>query len=61
MLIIGRPKNTEDYVGVDSDTSVTLHLNGFLPKYKYELYYYEKTKELIDFMRNKNLIERRMK
>jgi len=61
MLITDKPKNIDNYVEVSEEISVFLHFNGFTPRYRYNgLYYFKRTNELIDFMIDKNMIERRM-
>ena len=57
MIIRGTPKNKDNYILVDSETTLVLHKNGFIPMYIDESgIYYKKNKEILDFMerRNKN-------
>lgn len=51
MLFLQKPKNPHLYCIVNSEQSQILHKNNFIPKYFYDnMYYYVKTKELIEFM-----------
>jgi len=48
-MILGKPKNLDDYICVDSKTSLILHEFGFIPEYRevyYDKIYYIKTEEL---------------
>ena len=56
MIIRGTPKNKDNYILVDSETTLVLHKNGFIPMYIDENgVYYKNNKEILDFM------ERRIK
>lgn len=56
MIIRGTPKNKNNFILVDSETTLVLHSNGFMPMYIDENgIYYKKNKEILDFM------ERRIK
>ena len=60
MILRQEPKNIGGLVMVDSDTSKTLHKNGFSPKFispNGNYIFYVKTKELAEFMQNNNLKE----
>lgn len=51
MIIRGTPKNKDNYILVDSETTLVLHKNGFIPMYIDESgIYYKKNKEILDFM-----------
>ena len=57
MIIRETPKNKDNFILVDSETTLVLHKNGFIPMYIDESgIYYKKNKEILDFMerRNKN-------
>ena len=61
MIIRNTPKNSDDYIVVDSNTSIILHKNGFYPRFisvKNNEYfiYYVKSDEILDFMQNNNLV-----
>jgi hypothetical protein len=52
------PKNPQDYVIVNSDTSIILHKNGFMPKYMSlsgDCIFYKKTDKILEFMKSNNL------
>jgi len=52
MLFRQEPSNPELYYIVNSEQSRVLHENNFFPKYYFnEMYYYEKTDELVDYMK----------
>ena len=58
MIIRSIPKNPNDYVIVNSDTSIILHKNGFVPKYMSlsgDCIFYKKDNKLIEFMKQNNL------
>ena len=56
MIIRGTPKNKNNFILVDSETTLVLHKNGFIPMYIDENgVYYKKNKEILEFM------ERRIK
>ena len=56
MIIRETPKNKDNFILVDSETTLVLHKNGFIPMYIDESgVYYKKNKEILDFM------ERRIK
>ena len=51
MIIRGAPKNKDNYILVDSKTTLVLHKNGFIPVYIDKSgIYYKKNKEILDFM-----------
>ena len=51
MIIRGTPKNKDNYILVDSETTLVLHSNGFIPMYIDENgVYYKKNKEILEFM-----------
>ena len=51
MSIRGTPKDINKYVLVDSELSIKLHSNSFIPSYIDENgIYFIKSKELIEFM-----------
>lgn len=58
MIIRKIPKNPQNYIIVNSDTSVVLHKNGFVPKYMSlsgDCIFYKKDSQIIDFMKENNL------
>ena len=58
MIIRQIPKNPCDYIVVNSETSIILHKNGFIPKYMSvsgDCIFYEKNNKLIEFMQTNNL------
>ena len=56
MIIRGTPKNKNNFILVDSETTKILHSNGFIPMYIDENgVYYKKDKKILEFM------ERRIK
>ena len=61
MIIRNTPRNEENYITVDSNTSFILHKNGFYPKFisvkndKY-LIYYESNDDILKFMQDNNLV-----
>lgn len=51
MIIRGAPKNKNNFILVDSETTKILHSNGFIPMYIDENgVYYKKNKEILEFM-----------
>ena len=51
MIIRGTPKNKDNYILVDSETTLVLHSNGFIPMCIDENgAYYKKNKEILEFM-----------
>ena len=59
MIIRKTPSDFSKYIIVTSDTSIVLHKNGFVPKYMSldgEFYYYDKTDDILSFMKSNNLI-----
>lgn len=59
MIIRKVPKNIDEYVKVNTKTTLVLHHNGFIPKYmdeKGEYYFYEKSDDILIFMKNNNLV-----
>jgi hypothetical protein len=51
MIIRGAPKNKNNFILVDSETTLVLHKNGFIPMYIDENgVYYKKNKEILEFM-----------
>lgn len=56
MIRRSTPKNKENYIMVDSETSNILYAHGFIPKYMdFQAIYYIKSDELIEFMRKGGL------
>ena len=58
MIIRQIPKNPQNYIIVDSDTSTVLHKNGFIPKYMSvdgSCIFYKKDNKIIEFMNLNNL------
>ena len=58
MIIRKIPKNPNEYIIVNSDTSVVLHKNGFVPKYMSlsgDCIFYKKDDKIINFMKSNNL------
>ena len=58
MIIRQIPKNPNDYIVVNSETSTILHKNGFVPKYMSvsgDCIFYKKDDKLIEFMQTNNL------
>lgn len=61
MVMRNTPQDKDNHIIVDSNTSITLHENGFYPKYisvkngKY-LIYYVKNDDILTFMKNNNLV-----
>ena len=50
MIMKQIPKNPQDYVIVNSDTSIILHKNGFMPKYMSlsgDCIFYKKTDKIL--------------
>ena len=59
MIIRGTPKNKDNYILVDSETTLVLHKNGFIPMYIDESgIYYKKNKEILEFMEQHKWIKR---
>ena len=57
MIIRGTPKNIEDFILVDSEMSLKLEKNGFIPKFIDEKgIYYVKSKEIENFIRKEDKI-----
>lgn len=59
MIIRKTPSDISKYIIVTSDTSIVLHKNGFVPKYMSldgEFYYYDKTDDILSFIKSNNLI-----
>ena len=59
MIIRKTPSDISKYIIVTSDTNVILHKNGFIPKYMSldgGFYYYDKTDDIISFIKSNNLI-----
>lgn len=55
MIIRGTPKNIEDFILVDSEMSLKLEKNGFIPKFIDEKgIYYVKSKEIENFIRKED-------
>lgn len=51
MIIIGMPKNKDNYLCVKGEVSTILHANGFMPKYiNSNNIWYEKNKDIMEFM-----------
>ena len=60
MILRQEPKDKINLVIVDSKTSITLHQNGFIPKFispRGNYIFYDRTDELARFMRDNNLKE----
>ena len=60
MIFRQEPKNIGGLVMVDSDTSIKLHKNGFIPKFispNGSYIFYVKTEELAKFMQDNDLKE----
>lgn len=58
MIIRKTPQNISKYITVNSDINIILHKNGFIPKFMStdgEFYYYDKTDNIISFIKNNNL------
>lgn len=58
MLIRGTPNNKDDYIIVNSDISILLHKNGFMPIYMSidsDEIYFKKTESLLDFLKYNNI------
>ena len=58
MIMKQIPKNPKEYVIVNSETSVVLHKNGFMPKYMSlsgDCIFYKKDSEILKFMQDNNL------
>ena len=59
MIIRKVPSDISKYIIVAPDINVVLHKNGFMPKYMSfdgEFYYYDKTDDILSFMKSNNLI-----
>ena len=56
MVIIGKPRNIEDYICVDSSVSKKLHELGFQPCYRFigEIYF-TKTDKIVEVIDKWNL------
>lgn len=58
MIIRGTPRNVNDYIAVNNEMSLTLHVNGFVPSYIDENWiYYKADKEILDFLREKEFFD----
>lgn len=58
MIIRQIPKNPNNYVVVNSETSTILHKNGFIPKYMSvsgDCIFYKKDTKILEFMQENNL------
>ena len=58
MIIRQIPKNIQEYIIVDSETSTVLHSNGFIPKYMStcgDCIFYKKDTKILEFMQENNL------
>ena len=58
MIIRQIPKNPNDYIVVNSETSTVLHKNGFIPQYMSlsgDCIFYKKDDDIIEFMQLNNL------
>lgn len=58
MIIRQIPKNPNDYIVVNSETSTVLHKNGFIPRYMSlsgDCIFYKKDDDIIEFMQSNNL------
>ena len=59
MVIRKEPRNPKQYIMVNSDTSVILHENGFLPRFMSvngNYMFYTKTDKIVKFMKDNNLV-----
>lgn len=60
MILRQEPKEKIGLVMVNSETSIELHKNGFIPKFispNGNYIFYEKNEELVKFMQDNNLQE----
>lgn len=58
-MILGKPKNTDNYIVVNSEMSKKLHKMGFIPLYRdNEDIYYLETEKIIKVVENWNLIKK---
>ena len=60
MIFRQEPKNIGGFVMVNSETSIVLHKNGFIPKFispNGSYIFYVKTEELAKFMQDNDLKE----
>lgn len=58
MIIRQIPKNPNDYVIVNSETSTILHKSGFIPKYMSvsgDCIFFKKDENILKFMQENNL------
>ena len=58
MILRKDPQNKNEYIKVDSNTSIQLHRNGFIPKYislDGRYIYYIKDNSIKKFMQDNNL------
>lgn len=57
MIILGMPRDIENYYIADGDIAFRLHQAGFIPKYKDgDALYFKKNKKLLKFL-GKNSLE----
>lgn len=59
MIIRKTPSDISKYIIVTPDVNVVLHKNGYMPKYMSfdgEFYYYDKTDDILSFIKSNNLI-----
>lgn len=59
MIIRKTPSDISKYIIVTPDINVVLHKNGYMPKYMSfdgEFYYYDKTDDILSFIKSNNLI-----
>lgn len=59
MIIRKTPSNISKYIIVTPDVNIVLHKNGYMPKYMSfdgEFYYYDKTDDILSFIKSNNLI-----
>jgi hypothetical protein len=60
MILRKEPKDRVGLIMVDSETSIKLHKNGFIPKFispNGNYIFYVKNEELVKFMQDNNLQE----
>ena len=60
MILRKDPKDKTSLIMVDSETSIKLHKNGFIPKFispNGNYIFYQKSEELAQFMQDNNLQE----
>lgn len=56
MVMLGKPKNKDNYICVDSDGCKTLHELGFQPVYRWKnRIYFTKTNEIVEVIKQCSL------